>query len=266
MNKIHRLNNFIIASVLKKQKNSNTSQAADLDTLAESLFSPQNTWTQFKRLFHYYYVWYKTHLISLVSVLSILLLTLFIVIIPRELPSFDLGSFIKIPTGSIELTEQISWTTEYAYHLLAIALLLIAAQLRKSSYLKLMSLAVLVSLIFSTISIRVSKIAFGRLRPVVAERLELKDTFEPFNLKHKYHSFPSGHTSSSFSTTTALLAANPSLSLPLLTYASYIGYTRISLKQHYPSDVLAGASVGILSALPALSLRRKYNQKKKTRT
>jgi len=64
-------------------------------------------------------------------------------------------------------------------------------------------------------------------------------------------SFPSGHTSSVFALAT-LLALNTNdkrLSLIYLVTAIITGYSRIYLGQHFLIDVLAGALIGMLSAL-----------------
>lgn len=59
-------------------------------------------------------------------------------------------------------------------------------------------------------------------------------------------SFPSGHTSDAFGTATALSLAFPKwyVITPAYAYACAIGYSRMALGVHYPSDVLAGALIG----------------------
>ena len=63
-------------------------------------------------------------------------------------------------------------------------------------------------------------------------------------------SFPSGHTSGAFATATALSLAYPEwyVIIPSFTYAGAVGYSRMYLGVHYPSDVLAGAILGAGSA------------------
>jgi membrane-associated phospholipid phosphatase len=63
-------------------------------------------------------------------------------------------------------------------------------------------------------------------------------------------SFPSGHTSSAFSTATSLSLEYPKwyIILPSFAWASTVGYSRMDLGVHYPSDVIAGALVGAGSA------------------
>jgi membrane-associated phospholipid phosphatase len=82
------------------------------------------------------------------------------------------------------------------------------------------------------------------------------------------HSFPSGHTSASFATATSLSLAFPKwyVIAPSFAWASAVGYSRMHLGVHYPSDVLAGAVVGAGSAFLSYKLNRwitgKYSKKK----
>ena len=59
-------------------------------------------------------------------------------------------------------------------------------------------------------------------------------------------SFPSGHTSDAFATATSLSLAFPKwyIIAPSFLWAGAVGYSRMDLGVHYPSDVMAGAIIG----------------------
>lgn len=63
-------------------------------------------------------------------------------------------------------------------------------------------------------------------------------------------SMPSGHTSGAFATATALTLKYPKwyVAVPAFLWAGSIGFSRMHLGVHYPSDVLAGAVLGAGSA------------------
>jgi len=78
-------------------------------------------------------------------------------------------------------------------------------------------------------------------------------------------SFPSGHTSEAFSTATALSIEYPKwyIITPAMTWATAVGYSRMHLGVHYPSDVLVGALIGSGSAFLCHWLNNKIQLTKK---
>lgn len=62
----------------------------------------------------------------------------------------------------------------------------------------------------------------------------------------KDFSFPSGHTGASFAAVSALFFCRSRFSISALVMAVLIGFSRLYLYVHYPTDVLAGVLIGIV--------------------
>ncbi len=73
-------------------------------------------------------------------------------------------------------------------------------------------------------------------------------------------SFPSGHTSSAFALATSVSIIYPKwyVVAPSFLWAGAVGYSRMHLGVHYPSDVFAGAVVGSGSAYLSYKLNQWY--------
>lgn len=104
-------------------------------------------------------------------------------------------------------------------------------------------LAMLIAFSVELLVYKTLKQVFRRARPF--ERL--KGIRGLVTVPDRY-SFPSGHTAAAFVTATALTVCFPILCLPAFGWASLIGISRIYLGVHYPSDVLAGMVLGLISA------------------
>lgn len=74
------------------------------------------------------------------------------------------------------------------------------------------------------------------------------------------NAFPSGHTSLSFSTATTLLLTTKKwyIAAPAYLWGCGVGYSRMYLGQHYPSDVLMGVATGAAGAYLAHVVRKKW--------
>ena len=70
-----------------------------------------------------------------------------------------------------------------------------------------------------------------------------------FSSEWEFNSTPSGHTLRIFAILTALSLRFKHLKIAFISLAVLVGLSRILVTDHYPSDVLFGAFIGIFSAL-----------------
>lgn len=70
-----------------------------------------------------------------------------------------------------------------------------------------------------------------------------------FGIDLRDYSFPSGHTTASFSMATTIAVNMPRLTLIVFLLALIIGMSRIYLGVHYPTDVAAGIIFGVFASL-----------------
>ena len=71
------------------------------------------------------------------------------------------------------------------------------------------------------------------------------------------HSFPSGHTSTSFAGATALSLVYPRGAPAFYVLAAAIGYSRLYVGVHFPLDVVGGVVIGAATALLLLAAARR---------
>lgn len=115
-------------------------------------------------------------------------------------------------------------------------LLLISPRTRK------VGTAMAVSLGFEVLCCNVILKPFvARLRPC-----DINSTVQLLIPHPEGFSFPSGHTGASFAAASALFFSRGKFRIPALMMAALIGFSRLYLYVHYPSDVLAGALLGIM--------------------
>jgi membrane-associated phospholipid phosphatase len=138
---------------------------------------------------------------------------------------------------------------------LGILFLVLAALpgLSRVSQLVLATAMVRVGFLFAAIAVpglftTIVKHIFGRARPLVGGSLN-PYLFSPFTWPAAYASLPSGHATTVFSVLVAFGTLWPRARTILWIYALLIAVSRVVVTAHYPSDVLAGAVVGVVGAL-----------------
>lgn len=93
-----------------------------------------------------------------------------------------------------------------------------------------------------------------RPRDIIKEDWREEYRKEPF----RSWSFPSGDTASAFAVATALVPFVGWYYIPVLfTAAAGVGFLRVAVLAHYPSDVCAGAAVGIFCGWLAMQIARR---------
>ncbi|MGJ4963596.1 phosphatase PAP2 family protein [Bradyrhizobium sp. HKCCYLRH3061] len=100
----------------------------------------------------------------------------------------------------------------------------------------------------SVLVAQVLKYIIGRGRPFVGGKANAFN-FDPFNGTPAYFSMPSAHAVTAFALAFAVAAVWPRWRVPAFIYAVVIALSRLVLLAHHPSDVVAGAVVGLACAM-----------------
>jgi membrane-associated phospholipid phosphatase len=106
--------------------------------------------------------------------------------------------------------------------------------------------------------VTIVKRMIGRARPGVGGTLD-PTLFIPFEGHAAYAGTPSGHVTTAFAVLVAFGTLWPRARTALLIYALLIALSRVVVIAHYPSDVFAGAIVGIVGAV---LVRRYFAQRR----
>lgn len=118
---------------------------------------------------------------------------------------------------------------------------------------------VLTALVFSAL--------FGNiiLKPLVARQRPcwINDTVQLLIQVPRDYSFPSGHTQASFAAATALFTANRRAGICAFVLAVLIGFSRLYLYVHFPTDVLGGLVIGIGCGLLSACLIKRAEQRRR---
>jgi undecaprenyl-diphosphatase len=142
----------------------------------------------------------------------------------------------------------LSWIGSYGAVWLAIALAIAVTRRRPAVF-----LIVLVAYLAADLLASAGKEIVARHRPFETQLGPRSST----------HSFPSGHAATSFACATVLSAYAPRYRVPFFALATLIALSRIYNGMHYPTDVLAGAVLGVLTALLLLARVRRRSRRER---
>ena len=111
-------------------------------------------------------------------------------------------------------------------------------------------------IIFSILGLLILKPIIARPRPFIAQGVDILIK-EPMGF-----SFPSGHTGSSFAAASVIYFYNKKRGLLALILATLIAFSRMYLFVHYPSDIVGGLILGIISSRIAIKITNEISRKK----
>ena len=146
--------------------------------------------------------------------------------------------------------------SEYVLGFLAallFAVAIITPRLRGTSRSLLLGLGTRLQFVFFSVLVpvlagEVIKWVVGRGRPFVGGEANAFN-FSHFAGTEAYASFPSGHAITSFALALAVSAVWPRARAAMIAYAVLIAISRLVLLAHHPSDVVAGALIGVIGAM-----------------
>jgi len=146
--------------------------------------------------------------------------------------------------------------SEYVLESLAallFAVAMITPRLRGTSRSLLLGFGTRLQLVFFAVLVpvlagEVIKWVVGRGRPFAGGEANAFN-FSHFAGTEAYASFPSGHAITSFALAFAVSAVWPRARPAMIVYAVLIAISRLVLLAHHPSDVVAGALIGVIGAM-----------------
>ncbi len=110
------------------------------------------------------------------------------------------------------------------------------------------TLFIFLAVLLPVLTGEIMKDVVGRGRPFVGGQANAFN-FSHFAGTEAYASFPSGHATAAFALAFAVSAVWPRTRMVMFVYAVVIAASRLVLLAHHPSDVVAGALVGVIGAL-----------------
>ena len=193
------------------------------------------------------------HVLLLSAVIGVAIITLM-----YALDAWEIGQMPKRGTPSLWWMRILTDFGKDEYVLavlggLLIAVAIVAPALRGIQRSLLLGLGTRLQFIFcavaaSNLVTEVLKYSIGRGRPFVGGDANAFH-FSHFAGNPAYYSFPSGHATTAFALALAVSAVWPQARVAMAVYALIIAATRLVLLAHHPSDVVAGALIGVIGAM-----------------
>ena len=149
--------------------------------------------------------------------------------------------------------------SEYSQYVLALLVLCLA--LSSSKWLKVSLLAVLSAVIARWGVKELLLLFIHRARPFVTFP-NIHSTIDS-PISENFQSFPSGHAIFFFALATVIYSHNKKWGIFFFTSAILMGIARVAVGVHYPTDILGGGILGIITSMFLLLLVKKLADKSK---
>jgi membrane-associated phospholipid phosphatase len=122
-------------------------------------------------------------------------------------------------------------------------LIMLACGALWSSRLRRAGLSTLLAFVTSVVAVSVLKVIVHRPRPWVTEAAPAQ--WSGYLHDSHFHSFPSAESTTTFAVALTIGAWYPGLRAPLVVLAGLVAIGRVIVGAHHPSDVVAGAMLGL---------------------
>lgn len=157
------------------------------------------------------------------------------------------------------LARQLSfWGDWYTGTLILTGCLWLTGWMMRRNLIRHIALGCLIAALLAGLFGDVFRYGLGRARP----NSGYAEGFYGPSLSSRFHSFPSGHTTTAFGTAVAAGVIFPPVMAPGLILASGVAWSRLYLNYHHPSDILMGSVLGgSFGWVFGVATRRVYRQR-----